>query len=114
HHTDAVRIPPLVKPAPVVTPYRIHDETVIPIPVPYRISVPAGIWCISGPPAHILGKLPPVRPNFAPHFVVLKQLQYSARHLSERNPPGLEKHVAREPQRVTILHGIIGLRDNIL
>src|ERR1700730_11548235 len=76
-HIDAVRMPYLVQPAPVVTPDRIHDEAIIPIPVPYRVSVPPGIWRISGSPAHILGKLPTIRPDFTPHPVVLKHLDPS-------------------------------------
>src|SRR4029077_6329665 len=55
-HIDAVRMPRLVQPAPVVTPDRIHDEAIISIPVSYRVSIPPGIWCVGGSPAHILGK----------------------------------------------------------
>src|SRR6202047_1040546 len=100
---DAMRVADVIQPAPLVTPVRLHDECVIPFPMSYRISVPPWIRCVGGVPSYILGKLSTVRPDLAPHSVELKQLQHPSWHLSERNPSGHEKHIAREPERVTPL-----------
>src|ERR1700680_4918654 len=108
-HTQitTMRMSDVIQPASFVTADRIHDEGVIPLPVSYRVSVPPGIRGVGGTRAHILGEFSPVRPDFAPCPVVLEELQHLAWHLREGNPSGHEKHVAREPQRVTTFDGVI-------
>src|ERR1700674_1051650 len=115
-HTQitTMRMADVIQPASFVTADRIHDEGVIPLPVSYRVSVPPGTRGIGGTRAHILGKFSPVRPDFAPCPVVLEELQHLARHLREGNPSGFEKDVAREPQWITRLDGVIRFPDGIL
>src|SRR6266403_1993282 len=69
---DAMRMAGIIQPASFVTPDRIHDECVISLPMSYRVSVPPRIRGVGGVPSHILGKLTPVRPDFAPYPVELK------------------------------------------
>src|SRR6266403_2169402 len=70
--SDAMRMADVIQPASFVTPDRIHDERVISLPMSYRVSVPPRIRGVGGVPSHILGKLTPVRPDFAPYPVELK------------------------------------------
>src|SRR5712692_11384082 len=112
--TDAMRMADVIQPASFVTPDGFHDECVISLPVPYRVSPIPRIRRVLGVRAHVRGKWPPVGENFAPRFVVLKELEHPVRHLCERNSPGHENHGAWEPQRITRLVRVIRFRDEVI
>src|SRR5262245_48572512 len=97
-HIDAVWMSGLVQPASVVASNAIHNEGVVPFPVPHRISIPLRILGISRPPAHTLGKRTPISPNCSPYSIELSQHDHPVRHLRKRNTSCLVKHVAWEPQ----------------
>src|SRR5216683_4864524 len=88
----------VIQPGAFIASHSIDDKSVVALPVSYRITVPPGVRRVGGPPAHILGKFPTVRPDFAPDSVVLGHLDGFARHFGEHDSSGHEQHVAREPE----------------
>src|SRR5207302_6597576 len=76
-HVHAMRMARRIEPGPLIHADAINDECVVPVPMAYRIAIPAGRRAIFGVDA--LGKLSPVRPDLAPDSLVLIEHDHAVR-----------------------------------
>jgi len=63
---DAMRVSELVDTGTVVEAGGIENKCVIALPAAYRVSVKAGVGRALFGGSNVLGKLPPIHPNFTP------------------------------------------------